>query len=429
MGDHKDLDYPDVLPGGEWVIFTDKAAEGNWSNANIVAQSTKTGERKTLLKGGHFARYAPTGHLVYAQNGALFAVRFNPDKVEVAGKPVQLVQNLATNEDAGHAQFAIASNGTLIYMPGSSTGGGITLVWVDREGKEELLSTDGKDLTGPRISPDGTKVALTVWNGDKSDVWIWDAVRKNLTRLTFNEHSGGALWTLDGKRIAFLLNSADKNAVYWRAADGTGNDELLGSVPNQTTIPWVWSADNKILVTIDYLTKGVGFNIGSLSMEGEHPYKALLQQKYTELQPKISADGRWMAYMSDESGEGEIYVRPFPDIDKGKYKVSLNGGNSPLWSPDGRELFYRRNDEVIRVTVETKPTFNAGKPETLFRGDYLQLSQKIDAHPWDISPDGKRFLMMRTGKRTDEKKANSAAPKINIVLNWTEELKQRVPTK
>jgi len=426
LGDHKDLDYPDVLPGGEWVIFTDKANDGNWSSANIVAQSTKTGERKLLLKGGYFARYAPTGHLVYAQSGALFAVRFNADKVEVTGKPVQLVQNVAVNETSGHAQFAIAANGTLVYVPGLSAAGGSTLVWVDRGGKEELLSIEPKDIRSPRISPDGTKVASTVMDAAKSDIWIWDVVRKNMTRLTFNENSRGPLWTADGKRIVFLSGSTNKSAVYWRPADGTGKDELLASVPNQITIPWAWSSDNRILVTMDFVKDG--FNIGSLSMEGEHSYKALLQDKGTEFQPKISADGRWIAYTSDESGEAEIYVRPFPDIEKGKDKISLSGGNSPLWSPDGDELFYRNKDEVIRVPVQTKPAFKPGKPETIFRGDYTPLWNQ-DGHTWDISPDGKRFLMMKWGARADDKKAGPAVPKINVVLNWTEELKQRVPVK
>ena len=163
-------------------------------------------------------------------------------------------------------------------------------------------------------------------------------------------------------------------------------------------------------------------------MDGEHLYKALLQGKYTEVQPIISPHGHWMAYMSDESGKGEIYVRSFPDMEKAKSKVSTDGGNSPLWSPDEKELFYLNNDEMIRGPIETDPAFKAGKPETLFHGDNVQLWTS-DAHTWDISPDGKRFLMMKWSEMAEEKSTGHAAPKINVVLNWFEELKERVPVE
>jgi hypothetical protein len=135
-----------------------------------------------------------------------------------------------------------------------------------------------------------------------------------------------------------------------------------------------------------------------------------------------------MAYTSTESGERELYVRSFPDTEKTKYKVSTNGGDSPLWSPDGRELFYRKDGEVIRVPIAIKPTFKAGRPETLFRGDFVQ-SRANDGHTWDISPDGKRFLMMKWGATAEDKTTNRTTPKINVILNWYEELKERVPVE
>jgi serine/threonine-protein kinase len=160
-------------------------------------------------------------------------------------------------------------------------------------------------------------------------------------------------------------------------------------------------------------------------MEGDHKWRPLLQEKYVELQPKISPDGRWMAYMSNESGKAEIYVRPFPEVNKGRWQVSTSGGDTPLWSPNGRELFYRNGDSVMAVAVETGQTFKCGKPESLFRGTYTSLLQ--DMHTWDISPDGKRFLMM---KEVGSNGSEAGGPrKINIVLNWFEELKQRVPVK
>jgi serine/threonine-protein kinase len=154
-------------------------------------------------------------------------------------------------------------------------------------------------------------------------------------------------------------------------------------------------------------------------MEGDHNLRPLLQEKYSEWEPKISPDGRWMAYVSEESGKSEVYVRPFPDVNKGKWQVSTSGGRDPLWSPDGRGLFYRNGDSVMAVAVQTEPTFNPGKTEALFQGKYTSY--------WDISHDGKRFLMLKEPQSTAS--GGEGPRKINIVLNWFEELKQRVPVK
>jgi dipeptidyl aminopeptidase/acylaminoacyl peptidase len=164
-----------------------------------------------------------------------------------------------------------------------------------------------------------------------------------------------------------------------------------------------------------------------LSMEGDHARKPLLQEKYNELYPRVSPDGRWIAYASNESGKNEVYVRPFPDVNKGKWQVSTNGGDSPLWSPDGRELFYHTGDAAMAVRVETDPTFKPGKPAVLFRGTYYSPIAGITA--WDISPDGKRFLMLKGVPSTAKPAAPEAPGKINVVVNWTEELKQRVPVR
>ena len=164
-----------------------------------------------------------------------------------------------------------------------------------------------------------------------------------------------------------------------------------------------------------------------LSMEGDHARKPLLQEKYDEVQPEISHDGRWMAYTSNESGATEVYVRPFPEVNKGKWQASTGGGDSPLWSPDGRELFYLNGDAVMAASVQTDPSFNlVGTPKVLFRGKYVG-ALPAGGTPWDISPDGKRFLMMKESGSTPL--AGGGPRKINIVLNWTEELKQRVPVK
>jgi serine/threonine-protein kinase len=277
----------------------------------------------------------------------------------------------------------------------------------------------------PRVSPDGTKVALTVFSGNKSDIWTLDLVSRNMSRLTFNDESRWPLWSRDGKRIAFVsYANKSKLELYWKAADGTGKDELLLSLPSSAIYPWSWSDNGKTLVLATNM--GEGLDIRALSMEGDHKVRMLLMEKYHETQPKISPDGKWMAYVSNESGNLEVYVRPFPEVDKGKWQVSTSGGAGPLWSPDGRELFYFSGDAFIAVPVKTEPAFSFETAKILFQGKYFN-DGPIKA--WDISPDGKRFLMIKDVTPTAKPAVPEAPRKITVVVNWTEELKQRVPAK
>jgi Tol biopolymer transport system component len=410
---------PQILPDDKSLLFTDI------STGRIVVQSLKSEERKELFQGDS-ARYLPTGHIIYAVGNNLFAVPFNLDRLEAAGGQVPVVEGVFK---IAPPLYAVSDSGTLVYVPGTtgaSASGGRTLVWVDRNGKEEPLGAPPNNYRYPKISPDGTRVAVTI-NGANVDIWIWDLVRKTLTRLTFDEKPElQSIWTPDGKRIVFASGNTSPNDVCWKAADGTGGVERVGSAPDLLLMPWSFTSDGKTLV-VQETDMGTKWDIGMLSMEGDHARKPLLREKATEIQPKISPDGRWMAYMSDESGRNEIYVRPFPEVDKGKWQASTSGGTAPLWSPDGRELFYLSEENtVMAIAVETKPTFSLGRPNTLFRSMCVG-STPGEGTAWDISPDGKRFLMMKEPQTTPS--AGAGPRKINIVLNWFEELKQRVPKK
>jgi len=417
---------PQALPGGEWVLFTVRTGDASgWDEAQIAAQSLETGERKILVSEGSDGRYVPTGHLVYELGGVLYAKAFDVDSMEVTGGAVPILEGVKRASVTGSANYGFSNTGMLAYVFGSARAvPRQNLIWVDRNGNEKPLGADTGAYRNPRISPDGTKIALTVDSEGKSDVSIWDLVSENMTRLTFNGSSRAPLWTLDGKRIAFM--SGNEGGVYWKAANGTGEDELIGSGPVAGTEPYAWSVDGKTLVTMEFI-QGFDYNIGSLSMEGDHPHKSLLQEKYIESQPQISPDGRWMAYMAIESDGLEVYVRPFPNVYKGRWQVSKDGGDSPLWSPDGKELFYRKDDEVIAVAVETEPIFKIGRSKVLFRGDYVPMRLN-DLHSWDIDPIGKRFLMMKdsAGDSTTEE---TSRPRINIIANWFEELKERLPAR
>jgi Tol biopolymer transport system component len=414
--------YPQMLPDGKTVLYTAAVPQ-----PRIMVQSIESGEPKELFA-GIAARYLPTGHIVYGLSNSLFAVPFDLDTLKVTGGAVPVVENVISP-----LHYVISDSGTLIYIPGTTPSGSSyrrSIVWVDRNGKEEPLSAEPNDYRTPRISPDGTKVTWTVVAGEKADIWTWDISRETPTRLTFDGLNRYPLWTPDGGRIAFAKGDARSGlsmSIYWKAADGTGAEEKLGSAQDQLLLPWSWSKDGNTMALFEAdISAGINYNVGILSMEGNREWKSLLKENYIEFQPKISPDGKWVAYTSSESGQVEICTRPFPDLDKGKWQVSTSGGDTPLWSPDGRELFYRNGNAVMGVPVETDPGFKVGKPATLFQGNYVLLSTD-DGQPWDIHPDGKRFLMIKPAAPSGGESTAETLHKINIVLNFFEELKEKAP--
>jgi len=246
--------HPQILPDGKSVLFSRIITA---AQCKIMVQSLKSGERKELFE-GNAARYLPTGHIIYAVGSNLFAVRFDINALKVIGGPVPVVEGVL--RISGAPQYAVSDSGTLVYVPRTETTSSPvqrTLVWVDRKGKEQSLAAHPNDYREPHISPDGTKLALSIGigNGYGTDIWIWDIVRETMTRLTFNENSFYPLWTLDGRRVAFArMTNANNVDVFWKAADGTGGDEKLGSVPSTISWPCSWSSDGKILVTLEWIT-------------------------------------------------------------------------------------------------------------------------------------------------------------------------------
>jgi serine/threonine-protein kinase len=387
---------PRMLPDRESVIFSNVLKPGK-----VMLQSLKTGERKELFSGTD-AHYLPTGHIVYAIDDNLFVVPFDLDDLKVTGNFVSMVENVYRS--AGPPQYDVSDSGTLIYVPWSVSGSeslpfSRSLVWVDRKGKEEPIAAPINAYQDLRISPDGTRAALTVLTRTTSDIWVWDFVRRTFTLLTSLDDNSDSdpLWAPDNKRVIFSEDRLERDdGIYWRPADGTGKTELVAIVPNLDIYPASWSDDGKSLVLWSGASSAVtSSDIGVLSTEGDHKYKPLLSGKYDEKHPMVSPDGRWLAYTSNESGKDEVYVRAFPEVDKGRWPISTNGGSGPLWSPDGRELFYRSGDAVMVVPLEIKPNFNPGVPKMLFHGTYVALGTDRSTL-WDISPDGKRFLMMKS---------------------------------
>jgi serine/threonine protein kinase len=420
--------HPRLLSDGETILFTLNTNEGY----KIAVQSLKSQERKILFQ-GDCAWYLPTGHLVYALDYNLHAVPFNLGTLQ-PGASVPVIEGLFRQRPSYAPQYAVSASGTLVYLPKATDAPATErmLVWVDKMGKEEPLKLPPRLYRNPRISPDGKKVALDFESGGSQSIWIWDLHRENLTRLTRDAISDAMpLWTPDGQRILFLSSRRGADAIYSKAANGTGEVEKISvSLGSRYYYPFSWTDKNGNALLLGYAKKGseTDVDIGSLSMKGNRASNPLFSEKYNEFYPSISPDGKFLAYESNESGQDEVYVRSYPDVNKEKWKVSTSGGNEPLWSPDGRELFYRNADAIMAVSVKTEPAFSIEKPKMLFQAEFVRTDRgQSDINQWDISPDGKRFLILKEAPSTGKPAAPESPRKINVVLNWFEELKERVP--
>jgi serine/threonine-protein kinase len=410
--------FPEPLPGGEIVVLTVLptrrantyvSGAANAAGARIEAVDLRTGARKTLVRGGAAARYVPTGHLIYAAQGMLYAVAFDVDRVEVRGDPIPVAS------DVGSGDFAVSAEGSLVYGMGADERLNRTLVWRDRRGSEESLEAPARPYVYPRLSPDGTRVAVVMLTerADR-DIWIWDLHRSVLESFTMDPSDNPVVvWSRDGRRLAF--SSARFGGVvnvFWQMADGSGTPErLVESARSQH--PVRFAADGRLIVS----EAGQTQSIVALSLDGTRRLTPIIRGLVADVSP----DGRWIAYDSNESGQFEIYVRPYPDAERGRWVISRGGGRQPLWSRDGRELFYRDfTGAVMAVPVSLTATFVPGPPVKLLDGDgYAGGGSAGSAYTYDLSRDGLRFLMMKEG--------NAGASALVVVQNWTEELKRLVP--
>jgi Tol biopolymer transport system component/predicted Ser/Thr protein kinase len=406
--------WPQILPGGKAVLFTVWTGPGA-DEKQVQLQMLGSGERRVLVQGGHTGYYVGAGHLVYSRRGTLMAVPFDLARLEVASSaPVAVAEGV---EDAGEgAQYTISGNGSLAYVPGGYLFD-TRLIWVDRSGKLEPLAAPPRPYSYPRISPDGQQVALTI-SGAKDDLWLYNFARGTLVRLTSEGSSQAPTWAPDGKRLAYRATRAGSRNIFWRAVDGTGAEERL-TIGEGLQTPSSWSPDGKMLAYADESGTTGAAGVSVLSIEREREARPFLQTRFDELAPVFSPNGRWLAYVSDESGRNEIYVRPFPGPGE-KFPISNEGGIEPLWARNGRELFYRAADKMMVVGVQTEPSFRAGAPRVLFQGRFAGAIGRQAGY--DISPDGQRFLMLKPSES-----AEAAPTQINVVLNWFEELKQKVP--
>ena len=422
--------WPFIIPGQRAVLFV-TAAGAPLSTGQLAVLELETGEITRLGLAGVSPHYVSTGHLVYAaEDGSVRAVPFDAASLEVTGNPVPLLEGVSV-KNTGAANFTISDNGRLVYTVGGGggVGGENSLVWVDREGQEEALSLPLQNYYWPRVSPDGTRVAVSIFGTENQDVWVSELARGTLTNLTTDAAPDNVpIWTPNGEQIVFASRRNDSRLGFFRRlADGTGPvEELLVSEASTGYFrPWDWSRDGETLV-FGYQTDGTNDNIGILVLGGEGRMEPLLETGAREGAPMISPNGEWIAYMSDQTGRFEVYVERFPDLGQ-RRQISTIGGTGPTWSPDGRELFYRRTNDgaMMVVPIEMDPVFAPGTAQVVFEGPYMPPRANVISRNFDVAPDGDRFLLIKQGAVREG--PEESVPKMTVVLNWFEELKDRVP--
>jgi Tol biopolymer transport system component len=430
--------WPHSLPDGNAVLFAANSS-GNWDTANVEVLALKdgalkTGEVKILVRGGYSPHYVPAasggvGHLVYVHEGVLLGVPFDPVKLELRGTPAPLLEDVAANAGTGGGQFDISRTGSLVYLAGKSTTSGVTLSWMDSSGKMEPLLPKMERYEHPRFSPDGNFLAISMITISKGryDVYVYDWRHDTMPRLTFNgANNVEAEWSPDGKHLVY---DAD-DGLWWVRADGGGEPQRLleGKPEINRTVNGI-SPDGK---RVSYSIVGLEGKMDTYTLpldlsDPEHPKagkpEVFLRTPAWEGWARFSPDGRWMAYVSDESGTREIYVRPFPGPG-GKWQISSGGGAAPVWSRDGRQLFYGNPELKIMVSDYTTKgdSFTYSKPR-VWSDTGLNGGNGLNPY-FDIAPDGKRFAVIPRADAAQEKQGNLHA---TFLLNFADEVRRRVP--
>ena len=425
------LRWVQVLPGAKALLITESAPTGSYDTARILAFSLTDRTRKVVIQGGYQARYVSSGHLVYLKGGTLFAAPFDLDALEVRGSAVPAIQGVATNSTFGGAQLAISQNGTVVYVAGETTADKAPIRWIDRTGKTEMLRSTVADWTNPSFSPDGRRLAMDIQDGAQTDIWVYEWARDTLSRLTFDRTNDmRPVWSPTGRYIAY---SSQRDAVpnlYLKRADGTGETLRLTEGKNAQ---WAssWHPSGKFLAYFE-AAPGNATDLMILPLEGDEisgwkPGKpqTFLATSLTESSAMFSPDGKWVAYLSNESGSAEVFVRPFPGPG-GKWQISTSTGDDPTWSRVSNELFFLNTSDLRLMSVPYRvdgDSFQADKPQ-------VWLDARLGGRPrppsrdLDLHPDGKRFAI-----GSGEEESPEVRNRVVLILNFLDELKRIAPTQ
>jgi Tol biopolymer transport system component len=413
--------HPSFLPSGKAILFTVGMADSySYDDADIGVLSLETGKKRILIQGGTSPRYAPSGHLIYARAGALLAVPFDPDKLEIIGQPFPAAKGVFMSANTGMAAFSISQTGHLVYAAGPEERGTRVPVWVDKNGHKSALPIKPRSYLHPRLSPNGRQLAIEI-EGASHDIFTYDFARAGEpTKMSFDGASHWPSWTPDGRRLTFRSWKTGTMTMWWMPADRSSPPGLLTNIGSMQS-PESWSPDGKTLAFTQMDNPQSGSDIYTLSLDGDKKPRALLQTKFSEGSPKFSPNGAWLAYSTNESGQPEIWAMAYPSGER--IHISTNGGTDPLWRHDGRQLYYRLGDQMMVVDLSYGPSLKASKPRVLWKGNYLAgagsscgMAGPTSAN-YDVTPDGERFLMIEDASSAAE------SDRLRVVSNWSVELK------
>jgi hypothetical protein len=410
------LANPQFLPGGQKVLFTRATAGVPWDDAEIAIEDLSTHTRNVIHRGGSDARYLIAGYVVYGREREILAIPFNLAAPSLDETPVSLIEGVSTSTPTGAVQFALSTDGTLVYAAGTANNS--RLVWIDFKGTEvPITQPDLWRLPGNyRLSPDGSRIAYSRNENTNVDVFVLDWTRHITTKLTTNAGWDiSPVWTPDGNRIVYgSARSGGPPNLYWQAADGSSPEEPLTTSPN-SQVPVSWTKDGETLFYGEQDPK-TSWDIYAISVREraeKRERQLLVRTTADERMPVLSPDERWLAYHSTERGTSQILVRPYPNVHSAVHTVAT--GVWPRWAPNGRSIYYWWDGKIFRVPVRTSPEFKFEKPEEIIRG----VPGGSELNSYDLAPDGTRFLVLKADD-------GDAAPEYRIVQNWLEELKRRV---
>ena len=410
--------WPEALPGGKAVLFTvgSLASPDSYDGSTIEAVDVATGARTVVLQGASSARYAATGHLLFVRGASVHAVPFDVDRLTTSGTPVQVLQGVNGDSTTGAVHFSVAADGTMAYTPGSAQGGSNRLMWVDRTGMAQAIPLPRGLYFDPRLAPDGTRVAVA-WqtaSAGSSDIWVSDLTRNTFTRLTFSSRASTPVWSRDGKTIyyAYIEPTEQKTTIMRKPADGSRDEEPVVVLGARVYIQDVDPTEQWAL--IDYTPLNYVGDVMRVALKANAKPEPLVSTKFDDLEATLSPDGRWLAYVSDQTGRFEVYVRDMSS-GGGRWQLSTMGGEEPHWSGDGRQLYYRNSTKLMSVSVGGQGALNPQAPTEVFDGVHDFRSDS--GLSYAVDPKGGRFLMIRL---SDE----SAVSSIVVVLNWFDELRR-----
>jgi serine/threonine-protein kinase len=416
---------PSWLPDGRGVLFSVTAQLED--SRHLAFLDRRTGQYRVLIAGTQ-PEYVSSGHLVFVAQGALRAVPFDAASFTIRGNPESIEQVAIKNAFTGVADYRVSRTGMLVFTPPAASGqalGTRALVWVTREGKEEPIRAEHHNYTTLRLSPDDTRIALDV-REQENHIWIWDVRRQTLTRLTDGTGDQAPVWTHDGRRIVFSSQRPGRRGLFWQFVDGTGTVEPVDD-GNSARWPGAFSPDGNRLVVTEISGRDRDDKVSILSMTGDKKSTPLVTSALSGRSPDLSPDGHWIAYQSSGSdGVDQIYVRPFPDVDSGHWQITSSGGTHPIWGKNTNlhELFYIDNEGYLTAaSFHTTPAFSVGGSSRVLQTPYFGEGVGTRGAVYDVTRDDQRFVMIKA----DE--SGGIFTRLVAVVNWTEELKQRVPSK